>query len=156
MRGTLPRDVAQFKTCGIIPAYAGNTSSTCLRVPPPRDHPRVCGEHVRGWKFRRSRGDHPRVCGEHNLPCVDQIVTTGSSPRMRGTPSCPRNPLPPPPGSSPRMRGTLQSPLQIGFHGGDHPRVCGEHPPTLGSKKVKRGSSPRMRGTRADRTRAKC
>ena len=129
MRGTLPRDVAQFKTCGIIPAYAGNTSSTCLRVPPPRDHPRVCGEHVRGWKFRRSRGDHPRVCGEHNLPCVDQIVTTGSSPRMRGTPSCPRNPLPPP---------------------GIIPAYAGNTPEPTANRIPRRGSSPRMRGTPAD------
>ena len=29
----------------------------------------------------------------------------------------------------------------------DHPRVCGEHGTTLGSKRLKRGSSPRMRGT---------
>ena len=33
----------------------------------------------------------------------------------------------------------------------DHPRVCGEHGTTLGSKRLKRGSSPRMRGTHSRR-----
>ncbi len=70
-------------------------------------------------------------------------------------------------GSSPRMRGTHDV---IAFHAlrpgiipayarntcrndtrgcctWDHPRVCGEHGTTLGSKRLKRGSSPRMRGT---------
>ena len=46
------------------------------------------------------------------------------------------------------MRGTLQSPLQIGFHGGDHPRVCGEHDVGRESVKISVGSSPRMQGTR--------
>ena len=48
MRGTLRRACTSAMRCGIIPAYAGNTSLArlCRRV--RRDHPRVCGEHHGG------------------------------------------------------------------------------------------------------------
>ena len=66
MRGT--RGVVS--TCllyvGIIPAYAGNTYPHSDHVTRPRDHPRVCGEHM---NVASPSGN-----------------TLGSSPRMRGTP----------------------------------------------------------------------
>ena len=68
MRGTLCEDVLAGFQHGIIPAYAGNTLGCCGSVPLGRDHPRVCGEHT---VKRLGAGFKP-----------------GSSPRMRGTPTC--------------------------------------------------------------------
>ena len=66
MRGTPPCANAYENLCGIIPAYAGNTSYRTCRC--------------------KSRMDHPRVCGEHTLPERYRYLKKGSSPRMRGTP----------------------------------------------------------------------
>ena len=66
MRGTRERHDRRFSRRGIIPAYAGNTYTWRRRCLRGRDHPRVCGEHVR-FDF---------------APAADW----GSSPRMRGTP----------------------------------------------------------------------
>ena len=172
MRGTPVRLEWIRGENGIIPAYAGNTSTTRL---PLRKH----------W-------DHPRVCGEHAVSASDSIMQTGSSPRMRGTqdlsmycvpfsgiiPAYAGNTTEPVPlenasqGSSPRMRGTLwPSYCGLSSNGiipayagnthyghchivfiGDHPRVCGEHVSACGDSFVHLGSSPRMRGTPAQGT----
>ena len=64
MRGALGRVCQDVLWPGIIPAYAGSTHRSARRFDSPRDHPRVCGEHV----------------GNKNPP----KATQGSSPRMRG------------------------------------------------------------------------
>ena len=90
--------------------------------------------------------DHPRVCGEHAQETERRAQESGSSPRMRGTPS-----------------GHIQTDTRLGIipayagntisHGvryaglRDHPRVCGEHKITAGGASTEAGSSPRMRGT---------
>ena len=65
MRGTRNASRSGTISCGIIPAYAGNTRTN-------NRHP--CG----AW-------DHPRVCGEHELQPLNTSQQSGSSPRMRGT-----------------------------------------------------------------------
>ena len=65
MRGTLQNAIEIRVGAGIIPAYAGNTTSYHL--------------------FRRDRRDHPRVCGEHFPQTRIDDFKQGSSPRMRGT-----------------------------------------------------------------------
>ena len=65
MRGTLRLERIRAQNIGIIPAYAGNTSSKVLLM--------------------RSNWDHPRVCGEHITYAVEGATSQGSSPRMRGT-----------------------------------------------------------------------
>ena len=65
MRGTHNVRIACAGIIGIIPAYAGNTYRMCRSYTVPRDHPRVCGEHL------------------SDVPVVYR--PTGSSPRMRGT-----------------------------------------------------------------------
>ena len=65
MRGTLSHSRRRIEHHGIIPAYAGNTGCVRWRNTNGRDHPRVCGEHIR--EGLREKG------------------WTGSSPRMRGT-----------------------------------------------------------------------
>ena len=47
MRGTPERHHVAPRQGGIIPAYAGNTRRSSNAPSPTRDHPRVCGEHVR-------------------------------------------------------------------------------------------------------------
>ena len=128
MRGTpVPQRVS---TCshGIIPAYAGNT--------------------LFGLSPSRSAWDHPRVCGEHVGTRRQLFRREGSSPRMRGT----LNRLWPQLnvwGIIPAYAGNTcwwSACLQAA---GDHPRVCGEHNPTVESATGSTGSSPRMRGTRS-------
>ena len=94
--------------------------------------------------------DHPRVCGEHAQETERRAQESGSSPRMRGTPS-----------------GHIQTDTRLGIipayagntisHGvryaglRDHPRVCGEHLDGWDAQSDLKGSSPRMRGTRIER-----
>ena len=167
MRGTPWIRLVFRVCCGIIPAYAGNTSQCAALRALLRDHPRVCGEHRSpvSWRIPPTRiipayagntrfaqqiccvyRDHPRVCGEHIafVPAITVVV-----------------------GSSPRMRGTLHDwPIQVVVEGiipayagntaqgklshadvWDHPRVCGEHFGAVGGDVAAEGSSPRMRGT---------
>ena len=128
MRGTLAPVIIGHVAHGIIPAYAGNTETWNYAPPSPRDHPRVCGEHI-----------------EYK---VEGATSQGSSPRMRGTRSRYR----------PCMRRTGIIPAYAGNTGRyvsryaarwDHPRVCGEHLDNLEKLVKDAGSSPRMRGTLA-------
>ena len=66
MRGTQSRCRPCMRRTGIIPAYAGNTTSRAAPCPD-------------AW-------DHPRVCGEHTGVGAANVTAKGSSPRMRGTP----------------------------------------------------------------------
>ena len=148
MRGTHAARVLPGHRPGIIPAYAGNTLSSCSRSWSRWDHPRVCGEHkctdlnrpaqsgssprMRGtpavaFVSLRFLGDHPRVCGEHDGADRTLSVSTGSSPRMRGTPNKPQQPEDHA-GIIPAYAGNT---LVLRWRHGscrDHPRVCGEHP----------------------------
>ena len=72
---------------------------------------------------------HPRVCGELGRGRRRTVRGAGSSPRVRGTRTCPTPSRPPP---------TV------------HPRVCGELLQTLEPELRQAGSSPRVRGTRRE------
>ena len=106
MRGARLERTDTMKEIGIIPAYAGSTASCSACGKAPRDHPRVCGEHLLTPK-RLHR-------------------TVGSSPRMRGARQgqgavrLARGIIPAYAGSTARAR---IRPHQAR----DHPRVCGEH-----------------------------
>ena len=66
VRGTPPSMASGAPADGIIPACAGNTVRSRVRLPRVWDHPRMCGEHT------------------HVLLCAG--VSAGSSPHVRGTP----------------------------------------------------------------------
>ena len=109
MRGTRTGVLGLASRTGIIPAYAGNT--------------------LKNLKPRRERRDHPRVCGEHPRAPITKFHDAGSSPRMRGTPSCMvcwllRF------GIIPAYAGNTTLLVCPCADGGDHPRVCGEHLPS--------------------------
>ncbi len=126
MRGTHVAGAEGVEQSGIIPAYAGNTAN-------PR-------------RFSTCGRDHPRVCGEHDGADRTLSVSTGSSPRMRGTPAV---------GAAdggfdgiiPAYAGNTKD-LWPSYRGcRDHPRVCGEHKIGKEPMLFDTGSSPRMRGT---------
>ena len=128
MRGTLGVSVRRNVGHGIIPAYAGNTEAGSSFLITPRDHPRVCGEHV--------------------FQVISSVRMVGSSPRMRGTLEIVvvRGDQV---GIIPAYAGnTKNSGGAMGVHR-DHPRVCGEHTQVERAREVLTGSSPRMRGTRS-------
>ena len=126
MRGT-PIDAEQaFAYPGIIPAYAGNTESWCM--------------------WFRPAGDHPRVCGEHIYVTNPDLLDSGSSPRMRGTPRYHRCPGIAD-GIIPAYAGNTIPPVSTPAARRDHPRVCGEHISRNMTSLLTWGSSPRMRGT---------
>ena len=106
LRGT--RERVQLRLCfvGIIPALAGNTLNTSLRVRLRRDHPRACGEHSRfHFTCLRIRGSSPRLRGTLNRR-DKAAMDYGIIPALAGnTASC-----------STRARSPR-----------DHPRACGEH-----------------------------
>ena len=187
MRGTLTCGILLLLMMGIIPAYAGNTRIVSFRFRKIWDHPRVCGEHSSSLSFfsvvegssprmrgtrhvggeswsdggiipayagntfprrapRPSRRDHPRVCGEHTRILKTPVNNVGSSPRMRGTPATrirPRNRI----GIIPAYAGNTNWFDDGVLDDKDHPRVCGEHAIINGTEMLSKGSSPRMRGT---------
>ena len=126
MRGTLRVSVRRNVGYGIIPAYAGNTRSSCPR-----------GSSIR---------DHPRICGEHHSPRSALMMSAGSSPHMRGT-------LDPDystvnvHGIIPAYAGNTYCRCLGSLRVRDHPRICGEHFPSQHLGGDVEGSSPHMRGT---------
>ena len=109
----------------IIPAHAGQTSSS----------PSIC----------QQRPDHPRACGANQAAGLNAGILGGSSPRMRGKHRVHRV----------RGRGIRIIPAHAGqttvigtkaHPFADHPRACGAN---LASRRFHHGlsgSSPRMRG----------
>ena len=127
MRGTPWPSCEDKPHPGIIPAYAGNTTSRAAPCPDAWDHPRVCGEHTGvGAANVTAKGSSPRMRG---TPVLRGIRTQGGRiiPAYAGNTVCL-------PSYSPCLR--------------DHPRVCGEHPGVMAKCDTPGGSSPRMRGTR--------
>ena len=126
MRGTPTSCLIASISAGIIPAYAGNTRP---------HHPSTLDI----W-------DHPRVCGEHGMADIGDALSSGSSPRMRGTllrVRIPDGAM----GIIPAYAGNTVRQEVLVFLARDHPRVCGEHRCQLHDRQHAAGSSPRMRGT---------
>ena len=64
MRGAPDGDRRHVWLAGIIPAYAGSTSSRTVPLTICGDHPRVCGEHLTyNWNSPFERGSSPRMRG---------------------------------------------------------------------------------------------
>ena len=106
MRGAPCGQNKALTKTGIIPAYAGSTKPRDAALVDKEDHPRVCGEHYPARPLYR-RG-------------------LGSSPRMRGAPTCAaictRDLR-----IIPAYAGSTSTNDDFGTAFEDHPRVCGEH-----------------------------
>ena len=92
--------------------------------------------------------DHPRACGERFTAIPIRGSSTGSSPRLRGTPRKGPRPLDPqriipaPAGNAFAFQSRQSSRP-------DHPRACGERESVCSVGTSNIGSSPRLRGTLA-------
>ncbi len=131
---------------GSSPRVRGTGFWPCRDSPEGRIIPACAGNGC----HRRNGGclaaDHPRVCGERKAQRMSERSASGSSPRVRGTavrlgldgdrsriiPACAGN-------------GASRSRMVLGKT--DHPRVCGERPSRISSRRFRCGSSPRVRGT---------
>ena len=167
MRGTQPVFLILVRCHRFIPAHAGNTRAAQGRRNARPVHPRACGEHLSAWptpltdmRFIPAHAGntvtsssastpatvHPRACGEHVLPRCIFGRSSGSSPRMRGTPrgidsyATQERFIPAHAGNTLRGAGKRRK-------GPVHPRACGEHRQPSCQMKQTHGSSPRMRGT---------
>ena len=112
-----------------IPAHAGNSTFSTINS---------CFTTV-----------HPRACGELDFIPPLPSGTSGSSPRMRGTPVQPSNQRPlrrfiPAHAGNSHARSHRPSGLPV------HPRACGELRSSTWSRVFSAGSSPRMRGTQCE------
>ena len=126
-RGTPSLANANVPVNRLIPARAGNTSSSS-----PAQSPEPA---------------HPRSRGEHSLPLRRLRTRSGSSPLARGTPLCPvpelgRNRL------IPARAGNTRAGRCPGAGASAHPRSRGEHEGRTMSWCWCFGSSPLARGTR--------
>ena len=105
-RGAHPYLFLFFGDVGIIPAYAGSTSSEGVKA--------------------QSYEDHPRIRGEHGVDHAQQALKSGSSPHTRGalaasvlqTVSG---------GIIPAYAGSTQARTRGPRLRRDHPRIRGEH-----------------------------
>ena len=126
-RGTLPHPENPDGVIRIIPAWAGNTTTSA----PPKS----------------TTTDHPRVGGEHLAAPRTLATEYGSSPRGRGTRS-PEHSEPTERRIIPAWAGNTHPFSSLWRRVSDHPRVGGEHSSVLKPVATSVGSSPRGRGTR--------
>ena len=91
---------------GIIPACAGSTGRGSCAWCPPRDHPRMCGEHfIRLAYCNAFSGSSPHVRGAHDVLRLSAVN----------------------PGITPACAGSTKNDSVNYFLHRDHPRMCGEH-----------------------------
>ncbi len=149
-----PRVCGEHLVLGVI-KFVGGGSSPRVRGTPGRDCrcwsrsrfiPACAGNTVVKHRDTAPATVHPRVCGEHTKPSTIARPTSGSSPRVRGTPwmrlcwrvylrfipACAGNTV---------AQNNICSMLTV------HPRVCGEHSRNFSMYWSNNGSSPRVRGT---------
>ena len=126
-RGALTRSWPSSSASGIIPAYAGSTTSWAIA--------------------NAASGDHPRIRGEHSFACLHELVNSGSSPHTRGARHAPalgriKH------GIIPAYAGSTRSRLVPCRRKRDHPRIRGEHGTEEYGRLILKGSSPHTRGAR--------
>ena len=127
VRGAPTRNRQRNTANGIIPACAGSTGTSLSTGASSRDHPRMCGEHVKHLiKDGSVWGSSPHVRGA--------LWRTGNERPSRGIiPAC---------------AGSTVITLIASLVAGDHPRMCGEHGTNIPFFISPPGSSPHVRGAR--------
>ena len=106
VRGSLFANMKKSLLAGIIPAGAGLTPLSRIT--------------------RMGGGDHPRGCGAHCGFTCFALSSTGSSPRVRGSPAMVAAPLVGA-GIIPAGAGLTVENGAVSSNGRDHPRGCGAH-----------------------------
>ena len=113
---------------GIIPAFAGNTSTKANNC--------------------NTTEDHPRIRGEHAVDYSEMSAKEGSSPHSRGTRYKDEHTVTVP-GIIPAFAGNTEMGFDKFSECEDHPRIRGEHYMPTEKEIMQRGSSPHSRGTPA-------
>ena len=114
---------------GIIPAYAGSTSSAVFACRRSRDHPRIRGEHPRrGAGPHRGAGSSPHTRGARRRQAVPGLLR----------------------GIIPAYAGSTIVVADTHAAHADHPRIRGEHARRPSMPIASPGSSPHTRGAPLD------
>ena len=133
--------------CGSSPRVRGKPRNVTIRAAQSRLIPARAGKTADDAMHEGGRTAHPRACGENSASFSLSLVSAGSSPRVRGKPSCT---------ASTRTRSRL-IPARAGKTGrhaansettAAHPRACGENAVNRHLISFSVGSSPRVRGKR--------
>ena len=145
VRGAGHEELDVSLLAGIIPACAGSSRHTSIRLSWPWDHPRVCGEQeTYVCAMGDLGGSSPRVRGavtHFAPPCsLDGIIPACAG--SRSPPTCARRWT----GDHPRVCGEQPASSRARRGPWDHPRVCGEQIDASAFGTSVRGSSPRVRG----------
>ncbi len=139
-------DAMSADSDGSSPRLRGTHNQRYIKSAPERFIPAPAGNTYLlacdgNWKTV-----HPRACGEHRPNMCLGRCLSGSSPRLRGTPTghraAKRNRrfIPAPAGNTGRFQ-FQHSGMPV------HPRACGEHANRPWASPWSAGSSPRLRGT---------
>ena len=131
------------------------------------DHPRACGKHsINDSRSDVGTGitpapagntesygndstwsqDHPRACGKHDGLAAEEILQSGSPPRLRETLRS-ENPKHTELRITPAPAGNTDKPHETWQHVEDHPRACGKHGIATVETPEFTGSPPRLRET---------
>ena len=145
-----PRLQATIHKNGSSPRVRGTLAVGSHRPISLRLIPACAGNIVNSLSAASQSPAHPRVCGEHGGDLGDMHLGHGSSPRVRGTYNegwarLLRSRL------IPACAGNISRQCFPRTSFTAHPRVCGEHKTSPGSRYTGSGSSPRVRGTWASR-----
>ena len=143
----LPEAVARVAGTGSSPPVRGTREGDDLRGLVERFIPACAGNTASSKRQTAGNTVHPRLCGEHNVRIVVFTDQVGSSPPVRGTLGTV--------GSEeflyrfiPACAGNTWTMMNCGSMPAVHPRLCGEHGPSLPMPQHVAGSSPPVRGTR--------
>ena len=138
------------KKCGLLsglsPRVRGSLSDRRAAFPPRRPIPAGAGEPRRSTARSSTRAAYPRGCGGAFGSNLRSSVTTGLSPRVRGSPRCPSRPSarsrPIPAGAGEPLRKRARARRARAY-----PRGCGGAEDRARSAGASCGLSPRVRGS---------
>ena len=135
----------QSCSTGSSPRVRGKPGAAGARRPRARLIPARAGKTPASTSRKPHASAHPRACGENRRPKRTKILTSGSSPRVRGKPVVLQaragrgGLIPARAGKTLHQRHTIRSPAA-------HPRACGENSRCRAAVTGTAGSSPRVRG----------
>ena len=137
---------AGIAAAGSSPRVRGTPQEVEQHIRPYRFIPASAGNALPGRCAWRSGTVHPRECGERDDEGDASTLSTGSSPRVRGTQqgttmARPRGRFIPASAGNALLQDGQRAVQSV------HPRECGERPRHAPAPPDPRGSSPRVRGT---------
>ena len=130
---------------GSPPRVRGKAKKRCRSCPLTRITPAYAGKRPAASAARSAKWDHPRVCGEKFRFILLSLLSSGSPPRVRGKAGGCRTAAASS-GITPAYAGKSLLNTDNTTAARDHPRACGEKPPSCPEMSTNEGSPPRMRG----------